>query len=276
MAAKRAAHWLSFLSALRCWPRPAAAASTPRGETPRACGSSSRPGTRRPLKQFQEATYADPNNADAYYNLAATYHRIGKVEHRQADLDQAETYYNLCLDRNDNHTDCYRGLAVLLAEQGRNDEAFRLVEGWVQRQPTVGRRQDRTGPAERRVRQPPGGQGASDRGPGRSARQCPRADRAGQDSRGRRRQGPGVGQLPAVAVARQPPAAGGRAHHAPLQRRRHDERFRRPAARVVGTRMADAATPPLRYAACGFVLPYSPRTASARPPRRRLGCISAW
>jgi tetratricopeptide (TPR) repeat protein len=86
-------------------------------------------------KQFQEATYADANNADAYYNLAATYHRIGKLEHRQADLDQAETYYNLCLDRNAEHTECYRGLAVLLAEQGRNDETFRLVEGWVQRQP---------------------------------------------------------------------------------------------------------------------------------------------
>jgi tetratricopeptide (TPR) repeat protein len=88
------------------------------------------------VKQFQEATYADPNNADGYYNLAATYHRLGKAEHRQADLDQAESYYNLCLDRNDNHTDCYRGLAVLLAEQGRKDEAFRLIEGWNQRQPT--------------------------------------------------------------------------------------------------------------------------------------------
>lgn len=86
-------------------------------------------------KQFQEAAYAEPTNADAYYNLAATYHRIGKQEHRQADLDQAESYYNLCLDRNAAHTDCYRGLAVLLAEQGRNDEAFRLLEGWVQREP---------------------------------------------------------------------------------------------------------------------------------------------
>ena len=87
------------------------------------------------VKQFQEATYADPDNADSYYNLAAAYHRIGLVEHRQNDLDQAETYFNLCLDRNADHTDCYRGLAVLLAEQGRKDEAFRLVEGWVQRQP---------------------------------------------------------------------------------------------------------------------------------------------
>ena len=86
-------------------------------------------------KEFQEATYDDPNNADAYYNLAATYHRIGRLEHRQSDLSQAESYYNLCLDRNPNHTECYRGLAVLLAEQGRTEEAFRLVEGWVQRQP---------------------------------------------------------------------------------------------------------------------------------------------
>ena len=34
-------------------------------------------------------------------------------------MDQAESYYNQCLDRNPNHTECYRGLAVLLAEQGR-------------------------------------------------------------------------------------------------------------------------------------------------------------
>jgi tetratricopeptide (TPR) repeat protein len=88
------------------------------------------------LREFQEATYADSSNADGYYNIAATYHRIGRLEHRQADIDQAESYYNLCLDRDGNHVECYRGLAVLLAEQGRNDEAFRLIEGWVQRQPT--------------------------------------------------------------------------------------------------------------------------------------------
>jgi tetratricopeptide (TPR) repeat protein len=87
------------------------------------------------LAQFQEASYADPNNADAYYNLAATYHRLGKLNNQQSELQKAETYYNLCLDRNRDHADCYRGLAVLLAEQGRNQEAFRLVEGWVSQQP---------------------------------------------------------------------------------------------------------------------------------------------
>jgi len=89
------------------------------------------------LHEFQEATYVEPYNADAFYNLAATYHRMNTMEHRQVDADQAETYYNLCLDRNPNHTACYRGLAVLLIEQGRRDDAFRLMEGWAQREPNV-------------------------------------------------------------------------------------------------------------------------------------------
>jgi tetratricopeptide (TPR) repeat protein len=57
------------------------------------------------------------------------------LENRQSDLDQAENYYNQCLDRDPNHAECYRGLAVLLAEQGRNEEAFRLLEGWADREP---------------------------------------------------------------------------------------------------------------------------------------------
>jgi tetratricopeptide (TPR) repeat protein len=87
------------------------------------------------LQEFQEASYADPSNADAYYNLAMTFHNLGETTKSPADLQKAETYYNMCLDRNGNHTDCYRGLAVLLAEQGRTAEAFRLLEGWEARQP---------------------------------------------------------------------------------------------------------------------------------------------
>ena len=76
------------------------------------------------MHQFQEATYDDPCDADGYYNLAATYHRIGRLEHRQADLNQAECYYNQCLDRNPNHVNCHRGLAVLLAEQDARTTPF--------------------------------------------------------------------------------------------------------------------------------------------------------
>jgi len=85
------------------------------------------------LQRFQEASYEDIHNADSYYNLAATYHRLGKLQGRPADLQQAETYYNQSLDHNPDHTMAYRGLAVLLAEQGRSEEAFRLVQGWVDR-----------------------------------------------------------------------------------------------------------------------------------------------
>ena len=91
---------------------------------------------RESMQQFQQAIAVDPNNSDAYYNLAAAYHRLGKVEGRQSDLDQAERTYHMCLDRAPEHRDCYRGLAVLLVEENRTGEAFRLLEGWADRYPT--------------------------------------------------------------------------------------------------------------------------------------------
>ncbi len=88
-------------------------------------------------QRFQQAIYNDPNNGDSYYNLAATVHKIGRVNQSQSELDQAESYYNQCLDHSPNHRDCYRGLAVLLSEQGRSEEAFRLVQGWSMRSPAL-------------------------------------------------------------------------------------------------------------------------------------------
>ncbi len=87
------------------------------------------------VQKFQQAIQSDPANADSYYNLAATLHREGKVQQRPADLAQAESYYHQCLDRDPNHKDCYRGLAVMLVEQGRSNDAFTLLEGWSQRNP---------------------------------------------------------------------------------------------------------------------------------------------
>jgi tetratricopeptide (TPR) repeat protein len=88
-------------------------------------------------QRFQQAIQNDPTNADGYYNMAATFHKIGLQTQAQTDLEQAESYYNLCLDYNPNHRDCYRALAVLLSEQGRSDEAFRLMEGWALRNPSI-------------------------------------------------------------------------------------------------------------------------------------------
>ncbi len=89
------------------------------------------------LERFQQALYNDPQSADALYNLAATYHRLGNLEGQKSDWEQAENYYNQCLDHDEEHGSCYRGLAVLLVEQGRSEEAFRLLEGWVDRSPSL-------------------------------------------------------------------------------------------------------------------------------------------
>ncbi len=89
------------------------------------------------MQRFMQAIAQDPSNADGYYNLAATYHRMGKLNGDETDLVQAESFYNQCLDRDPNHVECYRGLAVLLTETGRPDAAFRLLDGWVARSPTV-------------------------------------------------------------------------------------------------------------------------------------------
>ena len=88
-------------------------------------------------QRFQQSIQSDPNNPDGYYNLARTYHQLGKLHNQKADLQQAESYYHQCLDHDSNHQDCYRGLAVLLAEQGRGADAFKLIEGWAARNPSA-------------------------------------------------------------------------------------------------------------------------------------------
>ena len=80
--------------------------------------------------RFQQAIAQDPSSAGGYYNLAAALHRAGTLYNRPNDLRQAEQLYNQCLERDQNHVDCYRGLAVLLAETGRQDASFRLLENW--------------------------------------------------------------------------------------------------------------------------------------------------
>jgi tetratricopeptide (TPR) repeat protein len=87
--------------------------------------------------QFQRAIASAPNTGTSYYNLAAALHKSGKLAGRQQDLAQAEQLYNQCLEYDPNHAECYRGLAVLLGETGRQDAAFRLLEGWAARSPNL-------------------------------------------------------------------------------------------------------------------------------------------
>lgn len=85
--------------------------------------------------RFQEAINHDPTAANGYYNLAAALHKAGIMYNRPADVRQAENLYNQCLQRDPNHSECYRGLAVLLMETSRQDEAFRLLTSWTNASP---------------------------------------------------------------------------------------------------------------------------------------------
>jgi len=87
------------------------------------------------ISKFQESLAVSPHNADAYYNLAATYHQMGKMNSNPATLQQAEELYHRCLDINTNHVDCRRGLAVLLTETKRSDKAMLMLQRWVQSSP---------------------------------------------------------------------------------------------------------------------------------------------
>jgi tetratricopeptide (TPR) repeat protein len=88
------------------------------------------------LQRFQKVIATDPNNADGYYNLAATTHNLGNQRRDAQMLAQAEALYNQCLDHAPNHVECHRGLAVLLVDTGRPDRAFALMKNWAAQNPT--------------------------------------------------------------------------------------------------------------------------------------------
>ena len=85
------------------------------------------------IERFQTALAQDPNNANAFYNLAATYYSMGKQTGDKALMSQAEDLYHQCLDLNPDHIACYRGLASLLVETDRQESAFTLMRRWAQR-----------------------------------------------------------------------------------------------------------------------------------------------
>ncbi len=89
------------------------------------------------IYQFQQALAQNPRNPDAYYNLAAAYHYLGKQNGDRSMLNQAETLYHQCLDQSPDHVSCHRALAVLLVDTNRPDSAFTLLERWAGRSPHV-------------------------------------------------------------------------------------------------------------------------------------------
>jgi tetratricopeptide (TPR) repeat protein len=85
---------------------------------------------------FQQALQTNPRDPDAYYNLAAIYHRYAKEQNQRDYFNQAEAYYQQCLTLQPNHADGHRGYAVLLAETNRREQAFTSLQQWVAQYPT--------------------------------------------------------------------------------------------------------------------------------------------
>ncbi|MDO4586121.1 MAG: tetratricopeptide repeat protein [Planctomycetia bacterium] len=82
---------------------------------------------------FQEAIEIDPNNADAYYNLASTYQQQAGQLQQSALAVQAENYYRLCLEKNPSSETticCYRGLATIMNQRNQGDQALELLRQW--------------------------------------------------------------------------------------------------------------------------------------------------
>ncbi|MEE2826041.1 MAG: tetratricopeptide repeat protein [Planctomycetota bacterium] len=88
------------------------------------------------INQFQTALSADPNSSDAYYNLAASYYTLGKRTNNPQALKQAEELYRQAITLNDMNEDAHRGLACLLVDTNRKQEAFNSLREWQARHPT--------------------------------------------------------------------------------------------------------------------------------------------
>ena len=85
------------------------------------------------INQFQRSLTMNPNNADAYYNLGASYYALGKQQRNQQWIQQAEQLYQQAIALNDQHSPAHRGLAALLIETGQEKYAFDLMNDWKNR-----------------------------------------------------------------------------------------------------------------------------------------------
>ena len=94
------------------------------------------------MTAFQSVLKTNPNDSNALYNVAATYHQSAKVALQSGQAaaaqqlyEQAAQNYQLCLSKNANHADAYRGLTALYIDCQNADAAFQLLIGWYNANP---------------------------------------------------------------------------------------------------------------------------------------------
>jgi len=79
---------------------------------------------------FSSALSLKPEDPNIHFN-------IGQCYERQGDWTKAEKYYRDCLAKSDNHEESRHALEVVLYRTGRKDEAVRLIQDWLARQPNL-------------------------------------------------------------------------------------------------------------------------------------------
>jgi tetratricopeptide (TPR) repeat protein len=81
-------------------------------------------------ESFEAALALKPGDPGLFFNLGQCYDRLG-------DLAKAEHCYHECLARATNHAECRHALGGLLVRTGRRDEAVRMVQDWLAREPRL-------------------------------------------------------------------------------------------------------------------------------------------
>ena len=89
------------------------------------------------ITSFQTALKENPNNPNTLYNIAATYHqsaraslRSGHTAAAQQQYERAAQHYQLCLERDRNYTNAYRGLSALYMDCQDGRAAHQLLKDW--------------------------------------------------------------------------------------------------------------------------------------------------
>lgn len=79
---------------------------------------------------FQAALELAPEDATLRFNLGQCYERLG-------DAKKAEGLYSECVQRSPNHAESRQALCTLMVRQGRRDEAVKMVEAWLVKEPKL-------------------------------------------------------------------------------------------------------------------------------------------
>jgi tetratricopeptide (TPR) repeat protein len=81
-------------------------------------------------ESFELALKQTPDDANLMYN-------VGQCHDRGGDWPKAEKFYRQCLSKADNHGDCRHALEVVLYKTGRQEEAGRMIQEWLAREPKL-------------------------------------------------------------------------------------------------------------------------------------------